>query len=140
MDYTQLIERLRLAARNDSVFGDDVREHASEQAANKIEALQERVTELEDDAFVLRGMLRLAHGERDAALAKLRELEAQPSPTALELMTEYSNGKQWALEEAAKVCERLWPDKDCSGHEWSDGWADGTCASADAIRKLKEGL
>ena len=37
-------------------------------------------------------------------------------------------------EACALLCERLWPDADSSGHEWSDGWADGTCASADAIR------
>ena len=42
------------------------------------------------------------------------------------------------LEEASSLCERLWPDDKRSGHEWSDGWADGTCASADAIRNLKE--
>lgn len=42
------------------------------------------------------------------------------------------------LEEAASLCECLWPDGKRSGHEWSDGWADGTCASADAIRDMKE--
>ena len=41
-------------------------------------------------------------------------------------------------EACALLCERLWPDADSSGHEWSDGWADGTCASADAIRARGE--
>jgi hypothetical protein len=44
------------------------------------------------------------------------------------------------LEEAANLSERLWPDEKRSGHEWTDGFADGTCGAADAIRKLKETL
>jgi hypothetical protein len=42
---TELIERLRNAARHDSAFGDDVREHASEQAADTIESLQEALNQ-----------------------------------------------------------------------------------------------
>ena len=37
-------------------------------------------------------------------------------------------------ERCAALCERLWPSDKRSGHEWSDGFADGTCDCADAIR------
>ena len=102
-DYTQLIERLRIVGG----VGDE--------AAQAIEALQARVLELtenleqkengslgrkfyEEMSYRLQRERDVEAAERDAALAKLKELEAQPSPTALELMTEYSNGKQWAQE------------------------------------------
>lgn len=82
--------------------------------------------------------------ERDAALAKLKELEAQPSPTALELMREYSNGKQWALEEAAKVCEENAKIADMEhGKSTMFGGVRADQSRTDAaeiIRKLKEGL
>jgi len=44
------------------------------------------------------------------------------------------------LEAAANLSERLWPDEKRSGHEWTDGFADGTCGAADAIRSMKEKL
>ena len=163
-DYTQLIERLK-DADAETVMTTAILEDATD----ALEALQELVTELEDVALVSRGMLRLAHGERDEALEKLKELEAQEpiafytpermdgfipasvrikkdgssnapqlplyarpipaQPTALELMREYSNGKQWALEEAAKICDSTPP------HPFRP-----SIEAAWAIRKLGEGL
>jgi len=37
-------------------------------------------------------------------------------------------------EACAMLCERIWPSTKTSGHEWSDGFSDGTCDCADAIR------
>lgn len=49
---TELIARLRIAARRDSLFGDDVREHASEQAADALEAAQAEVECAKEDQRV----------------------------------------------------------------------------------------
>lgn len=44
--------------------------------------------------------------------------------------------RQQALEEAAQVCDRIFPSSERSGHEWSDGFVDGACDCSDAIRRL----
>lgn len=46
----------------------------------------------------------------------------------------YAIAYRAGMERAAEICERVWPSEDRSGHEWSDGFADGTCDCADAIR------
>jgi hypothetical protein len=89
-DYTQLIEQLM-----DEPGG------LSQPAADAIEALQLKVRELNQEVKAKTYQLGIAHAARDSLLEKL----AAKSPTALELMKSYSDGKQWALEEAAKVCD-----------------------------------
>lgn len=96
-DYTQLIESMRSFEEDRKPDGWlAIKMHFISEMCDAIEDLQARVTELEDAAFVSRGMLRLAHGERDAALAKPKELEAQEPRT---YMDGYSDGKKWAMEQ-----------------------------------------
>lgn len=79
MDFTKLIKRLKASLSPSKL---DAEIEAG------IQTLQARVTELENVEFALRGMLRLAHGERDAALEKLREIEGQ-EPSAYEVSGPY---------------------------------------------------
>ena len=74
-DYTKLIERLRKAARHDSVFGDDVREHASEQAAEAIEALQAECTEHKENAVRNARQAVAFRAERDQLQAENERLK-----------------------------------------------------------------
>ena len=90
---TDLIDRLLEYIEYHKITAPQVLE-----AAKTIEALQAQIAEqdheLADTAF-LAGQYK---AERDAALEKLRELEAQP--TARTYMDGYSDGKQWAMEQA----------------------------------------
>lgn len=123
MSYTQLTSRLReIASKGVSVWGDLQVEAAKEIEILTAErdALQARVAELEN----------LTAAQQASNLKLVAALnEAKPSPTALELMREYSNGKQWALEEAAKICDSTPP------HPFRP-----SIEAAWAIRKLGEGL
>lgn len=123
MSYTQLTSRLReIASKGVSVWGDLQVEAAKEIEILTAErdALQARVAELEN----------LTAAQQASNLKLVAALnEAKPSPTALELMREYSNGKQWALEEAAKICDSTPPPPFRPSIE-----------AAWAIRKLGEGL
>jgi hypothetical protein len=61
------------------MFGDDVREHASEQAADVIEALQARVLESQEHWEAMNKELKHVIAERDTLAAKLASLEGQDS-------------------------------------------------------------
>ena len=69
----------------------------------------------------------VTHLERKAAAA----LEART------YMDGYSDGKAWALEEAAKVCQQLETAIDCGGNTYYRPADARQCV--EAIRKLKDG-
>jgi hypothetical protein len=83
----ELIERLRNTARHDSVFGNDVREHASEQAADAIEALQAEVEWLTRCIGEFEGVARTnieLMSERDKLRAQIEASRKQEPVTKVE--------------------------------------------------------
>lgn len=133
---SDLINRLRAtASKGVSVWGDLQVEAAKEieiltaereayasamdRMTKEVEALQALIEKQKADNLALVTAL-------NESEAKLKELDAQEPRT---YMDGYSDCKQWALEEAAKICDSTPP------HPFRP-----SIEAAWAIRKLKEGL
>jgi uncharacterized phage infection (PIP) family protein YhgE len=71
------------------MFGDDVREHASEKAADAIEALQAERTKYRNEYSTSHAALQLVKEERDTLAAKLAALEMQFEETHEKMVDNY---------------------------------------------------
>jgi hypothetical protein len=120
MNNTKLIERLRKEARQASAFGNDVRESASEQAADAIETLQaenaallkanldcvDRLNEIKLDYAALRAEVE-AHKLGSSANFVSMQQEAVRAANAKnerdQLLEQFAASRRDALDEAAKL-------------------------------------